>query len=226
MTKKRDRRGKYADKQGALSPAQQSIQALTEAQGHYILSIKSNIITFGIGPAGTGKTWVAAALAAEALENKSTRRVIITRPTEDAGRGLGFLPGELAEKFEPYFAPLRKVFTERLGASQTEYCLKRNRIEILPLEHMRGHTFDNAFVILDEAQNTTPTQMKLFLTRIGKHSTVVINGDVSQKDIVTEGLDDAVDRIGDVAGVEVVRFQLDDIVRSGIVREILLRYSK
>lgn len=201
------------------------LEAKTEAQGHYLLSMESKPLTFGLGPAGTGKTYVCTTLAAQKLAERQVSKIIVTRPAVEAGQGLGFLPGTIEEKFAPYFAPFKQVFEEYFGPSHLEYLIKRGTIEIAPLEYIRGLTFDNAFVILDEAQNTTPAQMKLFLTRIGEYSTVVVNGDTDQKDIQgLSGLEDATNRLDGMPSVGVVEFTEDDVVRSGIVREILKRY--
>jgi phosphate starvation-inducible protein PhoH and related proteins len=209
------------------SRATSDVRAQTEAQGHYILSIKSNILTLGVGPAGTGKTYVCAALAAEALRAKQCERLIITRPAIEACENLGFLPGEIDQKFAPYFEPFKDVLDERLGPSHVEGLMKAKRIVAAPLAYMRGKSFKNAWVILDEAQNTTPQQMMLFLTRIGEHCTVIVNGDPDQKDIKgTSGLSDAEVRLKDVPGVRVVRFDRDDIVRSGFVRHMIDAYSQ
>lgn len=201
------------------------VEAKTEAQGHYLLSMQSKQLTFGLGPAGTGKTYVCTTYGAQLLENKEVSKLIVTRPAVEAGHGLGFLPGTIEEKFAPYFAPFKQVLEEHFGASHLEYLLKRGTIEIAPIEYIRGLTFDNAFVILDEAQNTTPAQMKLFLTRIGQYSRVVVNGDTDQKDIEgLSGLEDASDRLEGLDQVGVCEFTEDDVVRSGLVREILRRY--
>lgn len=209
-----------------IKRAKEPISAMTEAQAHYILSIEQNQLTFGTGPAGTGKTYVAGALAAEALAERETDKVIITRPAVEAGESLGFLPGELEEKFDPYFQPFRDVLEERLGASFVEYLIKIGRIEALPLAYMRGKTFKNCWVVLDEAQNTTPVQMKLFLTRIGKNSKIIVNGDTTQKDIRGEsGLVDAIERLEGLKSVGFVEFGREDIVRSGLVQDIVDRYE-
>jgi phosphate starvation-inducible protein PhoH and related proteins len=205
---------------------QQDVQAQTEAQGHYILSIKSNILTLGLGPAGTGKTYVCAALAAEALRDKECERLIITRPAIEACENLGYLPGEIDQKFAPYFEPFRDVLDERLGKSHVDNLIRGQRIVASPLAYMRGKSFKNCWVILDEAQNTTPAQMKLFLTRIGEHCTVIVNGDLTQKDVKgISGLEDACQRLGETPGVRVVHFEEADIVRSGFVRDVLKAYA-
>lgn len=201
------------------------LSAKTEAQGHYIMSMQSKQLTFGTGPAGTGKTYVCTMLAAQMLADKKVEKLIVTRPAIEAGRGLGFLPGTIEEKFAPYFAPFKQVLEEFFGKTHLEYLIKREQIQIAPLEYVRGLTFDNAFVILDEAQNTTLTQMKLFLTRLGEDSRVVINGDTDQKDIHgLSGLEDAVKRLRGLDRVNICEFTEEDVVRSGLVRDILMRY--
>lgn len=203
------------------------INPLTERQKRYVNAIKSFTLTFATGPAGTGKTWICAALAAQMLENNEIDKIIITRPAVEAGESLGFLPGEIEEKFDPYLQPFRDVLNERLGKSFVEYLIKRGTIEAAPLAYMRGRTFKNAFVILDEAQNTTTTQMKMFLTRIGHDCKVVVNGDCAQKDVKGEsGLDDAVARLSYIPSVKHVRFERSDIVRSGLVQEIVTAYDQ
>lgn len=203
------------------------LKAQTPAQQRYINAIKSHCLTFGIGPAGTGKSYCAGVLAAEALESGRIERIILTRPAVEAGEQLGFLPGELDEKFAVYIDFFRDILSERLGRGVVDYCLRHGRIVGAPLAYMRGKTFDNnTFVILDEAQNTTPTQMKMFLTRIGEDCKVVVNGDIQQSDVSgTNGLIDAVNRMRDLPGVIVHEFHQDDIVRSGLVRELLDRYE-
>ena len=201
------------------------LQAQTEAQGHYICALESSQLIFAIGPAGTGKTYVASAFAADLLQSKAIERIIITRPNVEVGAGFGFLPGELEEKYAPYLAPFREVMIERMGLSQYEYALKVETISPQPLAFMRGATFNDAFVILDEAQNCTAQEMKMFLTRIGKNCIVVVDGDPEQCDLHgPSGLNDAVNRLERIPGVAVVEFSEDDIVRSGLVRDILIAY--
>lgn len=201
------------------------LNALTEAQGHYLIAMEGSQLTIGTGPAGTGKTFVCAMKAATMLMERSIGQIIITRPMVTAGKGAGYLPGELEEKFAPFFEPFYNTFAQAFGKSHLENLMRSERIVAKPLDYIRGLTFDNAFVILDEAQNTTPEQMKLFLTRIGEHSKVVINGDVTQKDIQgLSGLEDALRRLRGLGGVTMVEFDEDDIVRSGLVKEIIKRY--
>jgi phosphate starvation-inducible protein PhoH and related proteins len=203
------------------------LKARTPAQERYIAAIRSHRLTFGIGPAGTGKSYCAGALAAQALEAGEIDRVILTRPAVEAGEQLGFLPGDLDEKFSPYIDAFRDILNARLGAGTVEYCLRHGRIVASPLAYMRGKTFDDrTFVVLDEAQNTTPAQMKLFLTRIGEGSRVVVNGDIRQSDVRgPNGLADAIERLRGLPGVYLHSFERDDIVRSGLVREIIDRYE-
>ena len=203
------------------------LRAQTPAQQCYINAIKNNSLTFGIGPAGTGKSYCAGALAAEALESGRIERIILTRPAVEAGEQLGFLPGELEEKYAVYIDAFRDILNERLGRGVVDYCLRHGRIVGAPLAYMRGKTFNNnTFVILDEAQNTTPAQMKMFLTRIGEDSKVVINGDIRQSDIRgPNGLADAIERVRGLPGVHIHAFERGDIVRSGLVRHILDRYE-
>lgn len=202
-----------------------NLEPKTEVQAHYLMSIETKQLTFGVGPAGTGKTYVCTKFACQQFELGNVEKIIVTRPAVEAGGGLGFLPGNIHEKFAPYFAPFRAVLDEHFGAAYVDNLIKLGKIEIQPLEYIRGLTFENAFVILDEAQNTTPMQMKLFLSRIGEYSTVVVNGDITQKDIEGQsGLQDAIDRLTGLDAVNVVEFDEDDIVRSGLVKEIIKRY--
>jgi len=205
----------------------QPLQAKTSAQQTYIQAIQTHSLTFGIGPAGTGKSYCAGALAAEALESGRIERIILTRPAVEAGESLGFLPGELDEKFSVYIDAFRDILNERLGAGTVDYCLRHGRIVAAPLAFMRGKTFNaKTFVILDEAQNTSPAQMKMFLTRIGEDCKVVINGDILQSDIRgPNGLADAVGRLRDLPNVYVHEFARADIVRSGLVKDIIDRYE-
>lgn len=203
----------------------QPLEPKTENQRRYINAIKNFDLIFGVGPAGVGKSFIAGSIAAEKIDTKQIDRIIITRPAVEAGESMGHLPGELDEKFEPYLAPLRAVFEERLGKSYFEYLVKTGAIQAIPLAFMRGMTFSDAFVILDEAQNVTPRQMKMFLTRIGENCTVVVDGDETQKDIVgPSGLTDAIDRVSYIPSVKVVRFSDVDSVRSGLVAELLIAY--
>lgn len=202
------------------------IEGKTENQQRYIKAIHSSILVFATGPAGVGKTWISTAYAAQQLVNKKIEKLIVTRPAVEAGESLGFLPGEIDEKFDPYLQPFRDVLNRRLGKGYTDYLIKAEQIEAVPLAYLRGRTFRNAVVILDEAQNTTPNQMKMFLTRIGEDCTVIVNGDPSQKDIVGAcGLVDAISKVRSLPGVRVIEFTKADVVRSGLTQMIVERYE-
>jgi phosphate starvation-inducible PhoH-like protein len=203
------------------------IQARNLAQGQYMAAIQSNQLTFGLGPAGTGKSYCAAAMAAEALETGRVDRIVFTRPSVEAEESIGFLPGKLMEKFDPYFDAFRDCLVQLLGKGVVECAMKNERVVLSPLGFMRGKTFDDSFVVLDEAQNCTRGQLKLFLTRIGERCKVVVNGDVRQTDIGGDsGLTDAVGRLRGLRGIYVHEFTRDDVVRSGLVRDILERYEE
>lgn len=205
---------------------QEPITPMNASQKRYMTAIDQFVLTIATGPAGTGKTWLAAATAAKLLEEGSIEQIIITRPAVEAGESLGFLPGEIEDKFDPYLQPFRDVLNERLGKTHTEYLIKRGTIEAAPLAYMRGRTFKKAFIILDEAQNTTPTQMKMFLTRIGEDCIVVVNGDMNQTDLRGQsGLEDAVGRLQGLDRVAIVNFSRADIVRSGLCQDIVSAYE-
>lgn len=206
--------------------AKTPVEPKNAKQQKYLQAIRSHTLVFGLGPAGTGKTYIAGAVAAEMLEAKQIEKIIITRPAVDAGESLGFLPGELEDKYEPYIAAFRDVLNERLGKTYVDYLLKVGRIEAQPFAYMRGRTFKDAVVILDEAQNATPEQMKLFLTRIGENCTVVVDGDESQADIRNSGLMDAVKRLSYIPSVKVIQFGTADVVRSGLVQEVIEAYER
>lgn len=204
------------------------LEARTVAQATYISSIENFTCTFATGPAGTGKTYIAAAMAAKGLLSGEFDKIIITRPALEAGEKLGFLPGDLSEKYEPYLAPFRIELEKFLGKGAVEMYLKNGRIEPIPLAFMRGRNAENAFVILDEAQNTTPSQMKLLLTRICEGSKLVIDGDTKQCDLPhgqKSGLEDALTKLHGMRGVAHVNFTLDDVVRSGFVQDVIERYE-
>lgn len=213
----------------AYSPPRspQPLRAKNQAQQNYINAIRHHALTFGIGPAGTGKSYCAGALAAEALESGRIERIILTRPAVETGENLGFLPGDLDQKFSVYIDAFRDILNERLGAGTVDYCLRHGRIVAAPLAFMRGKTFNSkTFVILDEAQNTSVAQMKMFLTRIGEDCKVVINGDIEQSDIRgPNGLADAIQRLDKLPSVHIHEFTREDIVRSGLVRDIIDRYE-
>lgn len=198
-------------------------------QRDYIDAISNKDLIFASGDAGCGKTFIASLMAADALSSKAVERIIVTRPVLSADEEMGFLPGDLAEKFDPYFRPVKDNLIKRMGKTFFEYCLKVGTIEIAPFAYMRGRSFENAFVILDEAQNVTPKQMKLFLTRIGEGCIVVVNGDVTQCDLpdgMDDGLSDALRRFEDDDDVTGILFSEADCVRSHICRKALRAYSK
>ena len=199
----------------------------TERQSQLLNCLVNKQLTFAVGPAGTGKTYIATRFACELLEDKEIEKIIITRPMVSAEDDIGFLPGKVEDKFAPYFAPIREIMNDHLGASHVQNLLKLGRVEIAPVGFLRGHTFKNCFVLFDEAQNTSPGQMKLFLTRIGEGATICVDGDLAQVDIDgPSGLHDAVSRFGRLEEVGLVRFRNEDIVRSGLARKIVEGYSK
>lgn len=198
-----------------------SVGTCSHNQRRYVQSIRENDISFGIGPAGTGKTYLAVACALHALEQNRVQRIILTRPAVEAGERLGFLPGDLTQKIDPYLLPLQDALGALLGKEQYERLFERGIIELAPLAYMRGRTLTNAFVILDEAQNTTTTQMKMFLTRLGYGSTVVINGDLTQADLPHSGLSDAMERLVDIEGIGFTHFDESDVRRHHLVRQII-----
>jgi phosphate starvation-inducible PhoH-like protein len=198
-------------------------------QARYIKAILEHDINFGIGPAGTGKTWLAVACAVHALEAESVQRIILVRPAVEAGEKLGFLPGDLAQKVDPYLRPLYDALYEMLGFDKVAKLIERNIIEIAPLAYMRGRTLNNAFIILDESQNTTREQMKMFLTRIGYGSTAVITGDITQIDLPSgtqPGLRHAMEVLDGVAGISFTCFESRDVVRHPLVQRIVEAYER
>lgn len=201
------------------------VKPLNYIQGEYLEAIRNNDVIFGIGSAGTGKTFVAASYAAGELFHRRVSRIILTRPNVETGRGLGFLPGELEEKYAPYLDPFDSVFTKTLGKSFYEYALKTKNIEPRPLGFMRGASFENAIILVDEVQNMSKTEFKMLLTRIGKNCKVILSGDPEQVDIEDSGLMDAVRRLEGLPSIEVVRFMDDDIVRSKMCKQIIMAYK-
>jgi phosphate starvation-inducible PhoH-like protein len=201
------------------------VKPLNYIQETYLDAIRKNEVIFGIGSAGTGKTFVAASYAAGELFHRKIQKIILTRPSVEAGRGLGFLPGELEEKYAPYLDPFDKVFSQTLGRGFYEYTLKSKEIEPRPLGFMRGASFDNAVILVDECQNMTKTEFKMLLTRIGRNCKMILSGDPDQKDIPDSGLMDAVNRLEGIPGIEVVRFLDSDIVRSAMCKRIIVAYK-
>lgn len=217
----------YEDTVG-ISARGRLIKPKTLGQKRYVDSIRKNLVTFGIGPAGTGKTYLAVALAAFYLKNREVERIILTRPAVEAGEKLGFLPGDLQEKIDPYLRPLYDALADMFGYDQFQKMIDRNIIEVAPLAYMRGRTLEESFIILDEAQNTTREQMKMFLTRMGNHSRVVVNGDATQIDLVDRrmsGLTEAEKILKDVRGVGMVYFNDEDVVRHDMVGRIIRAYE-
>ena len=211
-----------------LNTRRADLRGRTPTQSLYLQNIASHDITFGIGPAGTGKTYLAVASAVDALERSAVQRIVLTRPAVEAGERLGFLPGDLAQKVDPYLRPLYDALYELMGHDKVQKAFERNAIEIAPLAFMRGRTLNNAFVILDEAQNTTPEQMKMFLTRIGFGSRAVVTGDVSQIDLpkgAMSGLIDAERVLKRVKGIAITRFTSADVVRHPLVARIVDAYD-
>lgn len=206
-----------------------SIRAKTFGQRQYIRAINHHDVVFGIGPAGTGKTFLAVVMAVNALRNGDIKKIILTRPAVEAGESLGFLPGDLKEKVDPYLRPIYDALHQVLGVDHTNRLLERDVIEIAPLAYMRGRTLDQAFVILDEAQNTTVSQMKMFLTRLGFGSKMIVNGDISQIDLgkgVRSGLVDAKSKLHHIPEIRFVTFDEYDVVRHPIVASIIKAYSQ
>ena len=205
------------------------IKAKTVGQQHYMKAIMKNTITIGVGPAGTGKTYLAVAAAVAAFREKTVNRIILTRPAVEAGERLGFLPGDLQNKVDPYLRPLYDALYDMLGAETFQKYQERGSIEVAPLAYMRGRTLDDSFIILDEAQNTTREQMKMFLTRLGFGSKIVITGDVTQIDLPDDkvsGLKDAVRVLDGVKDIAICRLTSADVVRHALVQEIINAYEK
>ena len=205
------------------------IKPKTIGQKKYVDSIKNNMITFGIGPAGTGKTYLGMCMAIEAFKKGEVTKLILTRPAIEAGEKLGFLPGDLQSKIDPYLRPLYDALYQIMGAESFQSNMEKGLIEVAPLAYMRGRTLDNAFIILDEAQNTTIPQMKMFLTRIGFNSKVIVTGDDTQKDLpkdITSGLDSAIKVLKNIEGISFIRLTSKDVVRHPLVQKIVVAYEK
>lgn len=205
------------------------VKAKTLGQKTYVDAIKDNTITVGIGPAGTGKTYLAVALAVKAFRAKEINKIILTRPAVEAGERLGFLPGDLQQKVDPYLRPLYDALFEMMGDKNFLRAQERGDIEVVPLAYMRGRTLNDSFIILDEAQNTTREQMKMFLTRLGFNSKAVVTGDITQTDLPTgksSGLNDCIKILKDIEGIEVIRLSAKDVVRHRLVQKIIDAYEK
>ena len=213
----------------AVTAKGRPVRPKTLGQREYLQAIKQNAITFGVGPAGTGKTYLAVAMAVKAFKSKEVSRIILTRPAAEAGEKLGFLPGDLQNKVDPYLRPLYDGLFDMLGAESFQKLLEKQTIEVAPLAYMRGRTLDDAFIILDEAQNTSREQMKMFLTRMGTGSKVVVTGDVTQIDLPDRsrsGLLDALNVLKNVEGIARVYFTEKDVVRHRLVQEIVKAYDR
>ncbi len=205
------------------------IKPKTAGQKKYVDAIRNNMICFGLGPAGTGKTYLGMAMAIQAFKDGDVNRMILTRPAIEAGEKLGFLPGDLQSKIDPYLRPLYDALYQIMGAESYQHNYEKGAIEVAPLAYMRGRTLDNAFIILDEAQNTTPAQMKMFLTRIGFGSKVIITGDITQKDLpagTVSGLDVALKVLRDVEDIAIIELTNRDVVRHPLVQKIVEAYEK
>ncbi len=212
-----------------LTGSGKPIKCKTHGQKNYIQKIKDNIVTIAVGPAGTGKTYLAVAMAVDAFRRKEVSKIILTRPAVEAGEKLGFLPGDLQMKVDPYLRPLYDALGDMLGLENYQKYLERGLIEIAPLAYMRGRTLDDAYIILDEAQNTTPEQMKMFLTRIGFGSHAVITGDITQIDLprgIKSGLKDAVKILKNIEGLAIVNLTERDVVRHPLVQKIIAAYER
>lgn len=213
----------------AVTTKGRPVRPKTLGQREYLQAIAKNPITFGVGPAGTGETYLAVAMAVKAFKAKEVSRIILTRPAVEAGEKLGFLPGDLQNKVDPYLRPLYDGLYELLGADTFQKLVEKQTIEVAPLAYMRGRTLDDAFIILDEAQNTSPEQMKMFLTRMGAGSKVVVTGDVTQIDLpdrTRSGLVDALQVLRGIEGIAQIRFSEKDVVRHRLVQQIVRAYDK
>jgi phosphate starvation-inducible PhoH-like protein len=205
-----------------------AVKPKTAGQKRYVDAIRENVITFGVGPAGTGKSWLAVAMAVQALQAKQVQRIILTRPAVEAGERLGFLPGDLMAKIDPYLRPLYDALYDMVDHEGAQKLIERQTIEVAPLAFMRGRTLNNSFIILDEAQNTTPEQMKMFLTRIGFNSKVVVTGDITQIDVQNgkSGLVGLEKILTGIEGLEFVHLSKSDVVRHRIVADIVSAYEE
>lgn len=213
----------------SVGSVSRKVKPRTEGQATYIEAIRTHDLTLCSGPAGCGKTYLAVATAVEAYRAKSIRKIVLVRPAVEAGESLGYLPGDLKEKLNPYLRPLLDAINEMVDFDQVKFLMEQEVIEVIPLAYMRGRTLNQAFIILDEAQNATVAQMKMFLTRMGEGSKVVVSGDTSQVDLpsgVTSGLRDAIQRLGQIEGVAIIKLQESDIVRHPLVQKIVAAYEQ
>jgi len=218
-----------ASSEGEVQLRSKKLKARTQNQALYLDNIKNNFVTFGVGPAGTGKTYLAVACAVAAYERGEVRRIVLVRPAVEAGEKLGFLPGDLTQKIDPYLRPIYDALFDFMGVEKVTKLIERQAIEIAPLAYMRGRTINDSFIVLDEAQNTTKEQMKMFLTRIGFNTTAVITGDITQVDLpknITSGLKDALGILVDIDGIGINYLKSVDIVRHEIVQKIVSAYDK
>lgn len=205
------------------------VKAKTVGQSKYISAIEKNTITFGVGPAGTGKTYLAVAMAVKAFRNQEVNKIVLTRPAVEAGEKLGFLPGDLQQKVDPYLRPLYDALFDMLGAESFQRCQERGEIEVIPLAYMRGRTLEESFIILDEAQNTTAEQMKMFLTRLGFNSKAVITGDITQTDLPDgkkSGLTEVIKILKNIDDIAIMKLSDKDVVRHRLVQKIIAAYEK
>jgi phosphate starvation-inducible PhoH-like protein len=212
-----------------IKTPKRTIKPRGKNQNDYLLNMKNFEINFGVGPAGTGKTYLAVAKAVEMLVQEQVKKIILIRPAVEAGEKLGFLPGDLSQKVDPYLRPLYDGLYETLGAERTNKLIEKEVIEVAPLAYLRGRTLNNAFIIMDESQNTTVEQMKMVLTRIGYGSQAVINGDLTQIDLpkhITSGLDHVIHVLKDTSGIGIVEFSSHDVIRHPLVRKIIDAYKK
>jgi phosphate starvation-inducible PhoH-like protein len=227
--KPREHDGQKIETDVYIRTLKKTIAPYTHVQANYMRSLYDNDLMFALGPAGTGKTYIAVAMAVYQLINKKVERIILSRPAVEAGEKIGFLPGDIKDKIDPYLRPLYDALFDMMPADRVQQCIDNGEIELAPLAFMRGRTFSNAFVILDEAQNTTRTQMKMFLTRMGERSRMVITGDLSQIDLpkdVKSGLADCIPKIEHIPGIDVVRFSDGDVVRHPLAKRIVQAYDE
>ncbi len=213
----------------AVTSKGKPVKPKTLGQQKYVSAIKKNTITIGVGPAGTGKTYLAVAMAVVAFRSKQVSRIILTRPAVEAGESLGFLPGDLQQKVDPYLRPLYDALYEMLGPEMFLRCQERGEIEVAPLAYMRGRTLEDSFIILDEAQNTTSEQMKMFLTRLGANSKIVVTGDITQIDLPSgkkSGLKECINILKNIENISIIKLSGKDVVRHKLVQEIIKAYEK